>query len=99
MLADLGLDALDPLEAPPWGDVDLREAMRRVGDRICFVGNLDDMEVIDRLPEAEVLAIARERLEAAGTRHFVLGGTASGTYGERAARNFIAMARMVRCEM
>jgi hypothetical protein len=96
LLADLGVDALDPLEAPPWGDVDLRAAMARIGDRVCLVGNLDDMEIIDRLPEAEVCAIARERLEAAGSRHFILGGTASGTYGERGARNFIAMARMVR---
>ena len=98
LLADLGIDAMDPLEAPPWGDVDLRAARARVGDRLCFVGNLDDMEVIDRLPEEEVVAIARERLEAAGDRRFILGGTASGTYTERAARNFIAMAAMVKRE-
>jgi len=94
-LAALGIDALDPLEAPPWGDVDLREARRRAGDRLCFLGNLDDMEIIDALPEGDVLAIARERLEAAGPTAFILGGTASGTYGEKAARNFIAMAEMV----
>ncbi|MBI3945036.1 MAG: hypothetical protein HY321_03895 [Armatimonadetes bacterium] len=96
LLADLGMDALDPLEAPPWGDTDLRAAMARIGDRVCLVGNLDDMEVVDRLPTEQVLAIARERLEAAGDRHFVLGGTSSGTYTERGARNFIAMAEMVR---
>ncbi len=96
LLADLGIDALDPLEAAPWGDVDLRAAMRRIGDRVCLVGNLDDMEVIEQLPEEEVVAIARERLQAAGERRFILGGTASGTYTERAARNFIAMAALVR---
>lgn len=95
LLADLGIDAVDPMEAPPWGDTDLREAMRRVGDRLCLVGNLDDMEILNQRPTEEVLSIARERLEAAGDRHFVLGGTASGTYGEHAARNFIAMAEMV----
>lgn len=94
-LAALGIDGLDPLEAPPWGDVDLAEARKIAGDRLCFVGNLDDMEIIDRLPEDEVLRIARERLDAAGSRAFILGGTASGTYGERGARNFIAMAEMV----
>jgi hypothetical protein len=56
-----------------------------------MVGNLDDMEIIDSLPAADVQAIARERLAAAGPVGFILGGTASGTYTERAARNFIAL--------
>jgi len=89
--AALGIDYLDPLEAPPWGDADLREAAKALRGRVCMVGNLDDMEVIDRLSESEVKTIAVQRLEAAGTRGFVLGGTASGTYTERAARNFMAM--------
>lgn len=96
LLADIGMDACDCFEAPPWGDCDLRAAKARIGDRVCFVGNLDDMEVIDKLPEEQVCAIARERLEQAGPQGFVLGGTASGTYTERGARAFIAMARMVR---
>ena len=95
--AQIGMDSLDPLEAPPWGDADLGEARRRLGDRVCIVGNLDDMEVVDKLPTEEVLAIARERLEAAGDRGFMLGGTTSGTFGEQGARNFIAMAEMVEC--
>jgi hypothetical protein len=95
-LADLGMDAVDPLEAPPWGDVaDLAEARRLVGERLCIVGNLDDMEIVNALPEEDVVEIARERLRAAGSRAFVLGGTASGTYGDAGARNFIAIADMV----
>jgi hypothetical protein len=94
-LASLGMDALDPLEAPPWGDVaDLAEARKLAGDRLCFVGNLDDMEIINALPEAEVVEIARERLRQGGSTAFVLGGTASGTFTDQGARNFIAMARM-----
>ena len=93
-LAAIGIDALDPLEAPPWGDVDLAEARRTLGDSVCMVGNLDDMEVLDSLDEATVRHIARERLAAAGKKGFVLGGTASGTFGDRAARNFIAMVRV-----
>jgi hypothetical protein len=95
-LADLGIDALDPVEAPPWGDVEIDEAVRRIGDRVCLVGNLDDMEIIEALPTEEVVAIAEERLASAGSRGFILGGTASGTYTEKGARNFIAMAEMVR---
>jgi uroporphyrinogen-III decarboxylase len=95
-LASLGMDALDPLEAAPWGDVtDLADARDLAGNRLCFVGNLDDMEIINALPEDEVAELARERLRQAGPTAFVLGGTASGTYGEQGARGFMAMARMV----
>ena len=54
------------------------------------------MEVVDKLPTDQVLAIARQRLDSAGDRGFILGGTTSGTFGEHGARNFIAMAKMVR---
>ena len=90
----IGIDFLDPLEAPPWGDADLTAARAACGDKVAFVGNLDDMEVIDKLSREEVEAIALERMEAAGDRGFVLGGTASGIYTERGARNFIALAEL-----
>jgi len=90
-LFDLGIDALDPLEAAPWGDADLAGAQEISAGRCCLVGNLDDMEVLDRLPAAEVRRIARERVREAGSRGFILGGTASGTFGEHAARNFMVL--------
>jgi len=93
-LAALGIDSLDPCEAVPWGDCDLAAAQRILDGRACIVGNLDDMEIVDRLPEAEVCAIAAERLEQAGQAGFMLGGTASGTFTERAAHNFAAMVRV-----
>jgi len=85
------MDALDPLEAPPWGDCDLAEAKRRIGREVRLVGNLDDMEVLDKLPWEEIEPIAAERLAAAGPDAFVLGGTASGTYGEHGARMFMKL--------
>ena len=48
-------------------------------DNLPIVGNLDDMEVVDKLDTEEVKATARARIEEAGTRGFVLSGTASGT--------------------
>lgn len=96
MFADIGMDAADCFEAPPWGDCDLVEAKRVLQGRVCIVGNLDDMEVINKESEATVCAIARERLAQAGPDGFVLGGTASGTYTEHGARNFIAMAEVAR---
>jgi hypothetical protein len=96
MLADLGIDFLDPLEVPPYGDVDLGDAVRRIGDRVCLVGGLDDMEVIETRPTQEVQALGREAIRRAGTRGYVLGGTASGTYTERGARNFVALVEVAR---
>ncbi len=90
MFAEIGFDALDPLEASPWGDCDLSEAKAAMPD-VCLVGNLDDMEVIDKEPLEVVQQIGRERIAQAGTRGFVLGGTASGTYTEQGARGFMAL--------
>ena len=87
----IGIDALDPMEAPPWGDCDLAEAKRRIGRDICMVGNLDDMEVVDKLPWDQIEPIAEERLADGGPDAFVLGGTASGTFGEHGARMFMKM--------
>ena len=94
--AALEIDALDPLEAPPWGDVDLAEAKRRIGDRVCLVGNLDDMEVVETRDVEEVKRMARQCLEQAGPDGYLLGGTASGTYTERGARNFMALVEVVK---
>ncbi|MCS7224791.1 MAG: hypothetical protein NZ959_09590 [Armatimonadetes bacterium] len=96
MLKAIGMNAIDPLEAPPWGDADLTYVRAQLGDQICLVGNLDDMMVLDQWSEDQVLELGRRRIEEGGPRGFVLSGTASGTYGRRAAENFIALARMVR---
>lgn len=90
--AYIGVDFLEPMEAPPWGDVHLGKAKEAVGDRFCMVGNLDDMEIIDKLEVEAVRAVARQRIEEAGRRGFILSGTASGTFTDKGARNFIAMA-------
>ncbi len=98
MILQIGVDALDPLEAPPWGDCDVAEAKRLLKGRICLVGNLDDMEVLDKLPTEEIVKRGLKLVELAGPDGFVLSGTASGTYGERAARNFMALAEILRQE-
>ena len=69
----------------------MADAKRRTGDRVCIVGGLDDMEVLESLDQQTVKDMARKCIEAAGTDSYVLGGTASGTYTEKAARNFIAL--------
>jgi hypothetical protein len=94
MLADTGIDALDPLEAPPWGDCDIGAAKRLLAGRVCLVGNLDDMEILGKRPAGEVRQMGRRLLETAGPDGFYLSGTASGTYDEAAARRFLELAAL-----
>ena len=34
-------DALDPIEPPPDGDIELGEVKKRIGDRVCLFGNIE----------------------------------------------------------
>ncbi len=97
-IAALGIDSLDPLEQRPYGDIEMPEAMARIGTRVCLVGGLDDMEVLEIRPREEVLRLGRTILEGTGSIGYMLGGTSSGIYGEAAARAFIALAEMVERE-
>lgn len=94
LFREVGMTAIDPMEAPPFGDCDLAESKRVLGE-IGLVGNLDDMELLDKLPLPTLRELAAERLEQAGRAGFVLGGTASGTYGERAVQAFFALLDVV----
>jgi len=90
-IAELGVDSLDPVEQPPYGDIEMHQAMERVGGAVCLVGGLDDMEVLETRPVEEVQRMGTELLERVGTTGWMLGGTSSGIYGNAAARNFIAL--------
>ncbi|MBC7286690.1 MAG: hypothetical protein H5T86_01320 [Armatimonadetes bacterium] len=94
MIVDIAPHALDPLEAPPWGDCDMAAAKAKLKGRVCIVGNLDDMEIVEKRPLEEVKDMARQLLEQAGPDGFCLGGTASGTYTEVAARKFMALVEL-----
>ncbi|MFH1006712.1 MAG: uroporphyrinogen decarboxylase family protein [Candidatus Latescibacterota bacterium] len=96
MIREIAPHALDPLEAPPWGDFDPVRARALLGDEICMVGNLDDMEIMGKRPFEEISGMAQGLMDAMGDRGFILSGTTSGTYNERAAEQFIRLAKMIR---
>ena len=98
MIREIAPHALDPLENPPWGDFDPERARDLLGDDICIVGNLDDMEVMGKLSFDRIAPMAQHLIDALGDRGFVLSGTTSGTYNERAAAHFIRLAEMVRLD-
>ncbi len=49
IIAEMGANALDPVEAPPSGDIALSEVKRLYGDRLCLMGNIQlrDLETLD----------------------------------------------------
>jgi len=66
-LYEMGIDAIEPLEHPPYGDVDLAEAKRMVGGRMMLSGNVHSQDFPTVTP-AEVRERVREaiRLGAPG---------------------------------
>ncbi len=62
-VADADTPALETLTPPPLGDVELAEAKRRIGDRVCLKGNLDPVHVVAKLPPETVAAETRRCLE------------------------------------
>lgn len=60
-MADMGIDAIEPLEQPPAGDVDLAEAKRRVGGRMMLCGNIPS-ERFATLTPAEVRGMVRKAI-------------------------------------
>lgn len=62
--ADCGFDAVNPLE--PTAGMDLAEAKRAVGDRMCLVGNIDVTHVLVDADREEVFAAVRQAITDAG---------------------------------
>ena len=76
-LAECGIDVLQTLCPPPMADVDLAEAKRRIGDRVCLWGYVDLVNVIQRGTPALIERTVREAIETAGPTGFVLGSSDS----------------------
>ncbi len=98
---ELGVDATDPCEAPPSGDITLRELAERAEGELVLMGNiqLDDLE---RSTETEIDRLVKEAVEQVGDRApFLLVPTAppfESPLPPQVARNiiqFIESARSV----
>ena len=61
-IRDMGVDALDPVEGYPCGDVSLREAKRRIGAEVCLCGNLQ-LRDLELLTPEEIVDITKQALE------------------------------------
>jgi len=70
LMADSGTNGLECLDPPPLGDVELEDAVRRVGDRLFIKGNVDSVNtLLFRGPEAiraDVESTVRAGMKAPG---------------------------------
>ena len=57
---ELGMTVWETVSEPPQGDNDLAEAKRVMGDRVCLLGNLDQLRFLKTATPAEVAAKAHE---------------------------------------
>lgn len=71
---ELGIRGFETLTEPPYGDMDLEEALARFDRRITLVGNVDQITFLRTAVPDAVRAKAARLLERAGSRgRFVLG--------------------------
>ena len=96
---EIGTDGLNPLEPPQLGDVVLSDAKRRVGDRMCLIGNIQ-YEDLESASIDDVREMVKDTI-AQGARGggFILSLCAAPyevPLPEKTARNMIAMLRFGR---
>jgi len=74
LFAEAQVDVLQTIAPPPMGDVDLAEAKRRIGDRVCLMGYVDLLHVIrNGTPESIERTVKETIRTAAPGSGFILG--------------------------
>ena len=67
MIADMGPDAMETFTPRDMGaDVDLAEAKRRIGERVCMIGGFDQFHFFTGCTPEQTRAEVRRCFEAAG---------------------------------
>jgi len=69
--ADMGVDALNPIEPPPMGDVEIEEAFELVGGRMALEGNIELHDIMTGAKEELAKKIHRT-LEAGRGKRLIL---------------------------
>lgn len=63
LMLDAGVSGIECLDPAPLGDVELSDAMRRIGGRGFIKGNIDSVNTLLRGTREEILEDARKRIE------------------------------------
>jgi uroporphyrinogen-III decarboxylase len=98
-IAAMGADALDPIEPPPQGDVELRFVRQRYGKQLVLFGNLEISDVENLPPDRfeQKVIQALEEGTAGDGRGFVLMPSAAPygrTISSTTMRNYETMVRL-----
>jgi hypothetical protein len=93
--SEMGIDSLEPLEPPPYGDNDLSEAKKKVGDRMLLSGNILSQDFLE-LSEDNV-----RNLVIKAIRHGAPGGgftlrCTSGNCGTGSTKNVEQMLEFIK---
>lgn len=96
-IAEIGVDIMSPIETGLRGDVTLAEVKKRVGDRICLKGNLDDMAFLMVEDEQAVREAAKHCIQAAARGGgYILSGTDAGIYRPEWVQAFLVLSDVAR---
>jgi uroporphyrinogen-III decarboxylase len=98
LIAGMGADALDPIEPPPQGDIELREVRQRHGQQLVLFGNLEisDIELLPPEQFEEKVKRALDEGTSGAGRGFVLQPSSS-SYGRMVpARTMINYETIIR---
>lgn len=100
MIAGMGADALDPIEPPPQGDMELREVRQRHGKQLVLFGNLEisDIELLPPDQFEEKVKRALDEGTAGEGRGFVLQPSSSPygrTFTARTMTNYETIIRLI----
>jgi uroporphyrinogen-III decarboxylase len=66
--AETDVDVMEPMEEPPGGDVDIAEAKRRVGDKLCIKGNINTFDFMLNATPLQVEEKCKKLIDVAATR-------------------------------
>ncbi|MCK5806488.1 MAG: hypothetical protein KAI66_26900, partial [Lentisphaeria bacterium] len=77
LLADTGIDVLQTLTPPPVGDTDLAKLKDTIGDRVCLMGYVDLIYVLQRGTPELIDQTVKEAIDIAGPTGFILGSSDS----------------------
>jgi len=83
---EIGIDAIEPCEPPPQADVVLKEAKRRVGDRMLLCGNIPSPQFTFMQPDETEEYVKQTIRDGAPGGGFILR-TTGGDAGTWTARN------------
>ncbi len=63
--SETDVDVMEPMEEPPGGDVDIAEAKRRVGDKLCIKGNINTFDFMLNATPGQVEEKCKRLIDAA----------------------------------